>query len=203
MMKKVIVTIVILLLSFLTVLTIFLVTQTPECHTMYPPPTWKVESPQNNTVIYNTDNINLSLKVESDYGYYDYYYSIDVPVTLDDLNGKVPINSTLISEKPINPWRPWDKHQIRYTCQSSIQVQNLTVGQHAITLYYSYDDFILDFWKHVKPSETIILSIGNVESTPTPTPTVPEFSWLMILPFLSVLFFVVLIRKRKLNDGYD
>jgi len=33
-----------------------------------------------------------------------------------------------------------------------------------------------------------------------PTPTVPELSWLIILPlFLSILFFVVLIRKRKVS----
>lgn len=35
---------------------------------------------------------------------------------------------------------------------------------------------------------------------PTPTPTVPEFVWLIILPlFLSILSFVVLIRKRKVS----
>jgi hypothetical protein len=39
---------------------------------------------------------------------------------------------------------------------------------------------------------------------PTSTPSVPEFSWLVILPlFLSILFVVVLFRKRKLSDGYD
>jgi hypothetical protein len=35
----------------------------------------------------------------------------------------------------------------------------------------------------------------------TPTPSVPEFSWLMILPlFFSLLFVVVLIRKRKASE---
>jgi hypothetical protein len=34
----------------------------------------------------------------------------------------------------------------------------------------------------------------------TPTPTVPEFSWLIILPlFLSILSIAVLIRKRKVS----
>jgi hypothetical protein len=200
MRKKVIVTIAVLLLSFISILTLVLVTQMPE-RKMYPSPTWKVEFPQNNTVVYNTDNINLSLSVVSDYGYYDYYYSIDVPVTVDSLKGKVPINATLISEKPINPLNPWD-HHLRYTFQSSIQLQNLTIGQHAITLYYCYDDFILTFWKHVSPSETIIFSIDTVESTPTPT--VPEFSWLVILPiFLSLPFIVVLFRKAKFGDSHD
>jgi hypothetical protein len=38
----------------------------------------------------------------------------------------------------------------------------------------------------------------------TPTPPVPELSWLVILPlFLSTFFIVVLFRKRKLSGGYD
>jgi hypothetical protein len=37
-----------------------------------------------------------------------------------------------------------------------------------------------------------------------PTSSVPEFSWLMILPlFLSLLSIVFLFRKRKFGDGYD
>ena len=37
-------------------------------------------------------------------------------------------------------------------------------------------------------------------TTPTPTPPVPELSWLMILPlFLSILSFVFLIKKRKIS----
>ena len=197
MRKKVIVLIAILLLSHLTALSVLLIiTQMPERHSMYPPPTWKVESPQNNTVVYNTDNINLSLTVVSEYVTYDYYFSIDVPVTPDNLEGKAPINKTMISEKPINPLNPWAKHDLRYTSYSIIQLQNLTVGQHAITLYYGYDDFILDFWKHVMPSETIIFSINNEELTPTPS--VPEFSWLMILPMLIFMISVALIvRFRK------
>jgi hypothetical protein len=41
-------------------------------------------------------------------------------------------------------------------------------------------------------------------SSITPTPTVPELSWLVILPlFLSILSFVVLFRKRRFGDSYD
>ena len=44
------------------------------------------------------------------------------------------------------------------------------------------------------------------ESTPLPSPTstIPEFSWLMILPlFLSLVSILVLITKRKVSDDYD
>lgn len=43
------------------------------------------------------------------------------------------------------------------------------------------------------PSPSLLPSESSV-----PTPTVPEFSWLITLPlFLSILFFGVLIRRRK------
>ena len=49
---------------------------------------------------------------------------------------------------------------------------------------------------------------GKADLTPTPSvtpsPSVPELSWLMILPlFISILFIVVLFRKRKYGDNHD
>ena len=44
----------------------------------------------------------------------------------------------------------------------------------------------------------------NQTSTTSPTPSVPEFSWLVILPlFLSLLLIVVFFRKRKFGDCND
>jgi hypothetical protein len=48
------------------------------------------------------------------------------------------------------------------------------------------------------PTSTPKVSSPTPTIYPTSTPAVPEFSWLMILPFfLSILFIVVLIRKRN------
>jgi hypothetical protein len=45
-------------------------------------------------------------------------------------------------------------------------------------------------------------STPNYGPTSSPTPSIPEFSWLMILPlFLSTFFVVVLSRKRKLSNS--
>ncbi len=61
-------------------------------------------------------------------------------------------------------------------------------------------DYVLPSYAYV----TGYVTNNSAPASPTPTPTIPEFSWLMILPlFLSLLFIVVLIRKRKLRDGYD
>ncbi len=51
-------------------------------------------------------------------------------------------------------------------------------------------------------SEGWMSVIGSTNLTPNnlPTPTVPEFSWLMILPsFFSILAIAVLIRKRRVS----
>jgi len=52
------------------------------------------------------------------------------------------------------------------------------------------------------PSQTPTptMSTYGPTSSPTPVPSVPEFSWLIILPlFLSILFIIILIRKRKVS----
>jgi hypothetical protein len=50
-------------------------------------------------------------------------------------------------------------------------------------------------------SNTQTIAIGETASTsPAPSPSVPEFSWLIILPlFFSILSIAVLIRKRKVS----
>jgi hypothetical protein len=49
-----------------------------------------------------------------------------------------------------------------------------------------------------------IQTITIPASSSSPTPSVPEFCWLMMLPlFLSIIFIVVLFRKRKVNDNHD
>jgi hypothetical protein len=51
------------------------------------------------------------------------------------------------------------------------------------------------------PTQTITLSENNTSSIiPTVAPSVPEFSWLIILSlFLSILSIAVLVRSRKIS----
>jgi hypothetical protein len=53
---------------------------------------------------------------------------------------------------------------------------------------------------YVEYRETVYFNVGT--ASPTVAPSIPEFSWLMILPlFLSILPIVVLIRKRKVSSS--
>jgi hypothetical protein len=63
-------------------------------------------------------------------------------------------------------------------------------------------DGVMGVWSNTQTVAIPETSTSTSPSpNPTPTPTVPEFSWLMILPlFFSLLFVVVLIRKRKASE---
>ena len=48
-------------------------------------------------------------------------------------------------------------------------------------------------------SNTQTITVGEISSSPTPTPTVPELSWLVILPLtLSILFIAVYLKTKRL-----
>jgi hypothetical protein len=73
----------------------------------------------------------------------------------------------------------------------------LSGGPHNATIWVRAEQdqvtTYIPFWSVFSKS----MIVTNPVSTPTPTPSVPEFSWLMILPlFLSTIFIAVLIRKR-------
>jgi hypothetical protein len=176
MIKKSFIAVVTILLLVISILAELQVFEVVEANPYYPP-IWKVESPQNNT-IYNTNNINLTLIVESDFKNYDFYYSLDTAITSDMQSlhdgdegvGKVPINVTLFSEIPINS-NGWNRQVNHF----STQLYNLSDGQHVLTLWHGYYDFILTDWRHEHPSATINFSIDPTAPslTPTPTPTAP------------------------------
>jgi hypothetical protein len=157
------------------------------------PPKFTVESPQNNTVIYNTDSAKISVKLET-VSVFDYYYSVDKPRTTFPY-GKIPLNLTITSEKPLT-------HEKTHQC--NIQLHNLTDGQHSVTLYYSYYDSIIPDWEHILPVATIVFSIDNlVTPSPKPTPTVPEFPTALTITFLIMVAvaFAVVSRRKHLTES--
>jgi hypothetical protein len=94
-----------------------------------------------------------------------------------------------------------------------LDISNLTDGVHKIVvsagMYYNSNGHLMDdiFNETSSPIYFQVQNSNPVSTpspSPTPTPTVPEFSWLIILPlFLSILFIVVLFRKRKVSYSYD
>jgi hypothetical protein len=100
-------------------------------------PAWAIQSPKTNTT-YNTDSFNLSFRVASIFNY-DYYYSLDAPISEVFLGGtpnqgKTLVNATLISETPGE-----GVSKIK-TFQYSSELPSLSDGQHNLTLYYGYTD---------------------------------------------------------------
>jgi len=80
----------------------------------------------------------------------------------------------------------------------------LSEGKHVLNVHVTTNISKTDMFPTIHHTIIFYIDTTAPSLTPTPSPTVPEFSWLMILPlFLSVLFIVVLFRKRKLSDGYD
>jgi hypothetical protein len=129
-------------------------------------PTFVLQSPKNNTAIHGIDNINITLTWETVFGY-DYYYTVDDPAILKPNSiGKIPLNFiplnlTITSQKPLpTHWAGVDK-----TYQCNIQLQNLTDGQHFVTLYYADYNPIFTGSRDISPGATILFSINN--STPT------------------------------------
>ena len=177
------------LLILITLLSSIQSIQVTKANPIPMPPNFIVESPQNNTVIYDTDSTNVSVTLET-ISVYDYYYSVDKPRTTLPY-GKIPLNLTITSEKQLT-------HEKTYQC--NIQLNNLTNGQHSVTLYYSYYDSIIPDWEHILPVTTIVFSINNlVTPSPKPTPTVPEFSWLAIIPLMVSLVSVAVINWASKN----
>jgi hypothetical protein len=89
-----------------------------------------------------------------------------------------------------------------------LNVSNLSKGQHSIVIsagfYYRSQSGSLQECFLNETSSPINFQIQNSipvspsTTSPTPTSSFPEFSWLTILPlFLSILSIVVLIGKRK------
>jgi hypothetical protein len=100
----------------------------------------------------------------------------------------------------------------------NITLPSLSEGSHKLKLVVTteamettiYSDTVQTIYFSIDSSQVIAVTPTPSQSSPTPiiTPTstlnLPEFSWLIIPPlFLSILFIVVLFRRRKLSDVYD
>jgi hypothetical protein len=155
--------------------------------TTFIPPIPFMISPLNQTT-YNTQQVPLTYTINSKILWS--YYSIDATDYIPNFKG----------------------------FSGNITLPSLSEGSHKLKLVVTtearettiYSDTVQTIYFSIDSSHVIAVTPMPSQSSPTPiitstsTPNLPEFSWLMILPlFLSLLFIVVLFRKRKLNDGYD
>jgi hypothetical protein len=95
----------------------------------------------------------------------------------------------------------WNSYWFSY----SIDISNLTQGNHRISViayqYYNNSFYQGLFNQSSTPITFLVdntLPLTSPTLSPTPTPTVPEFSWLAILPlFLFMLSIAVVFRHQK------
>jgi hypothetical protein len=116
------------------------------------------------------------------------YYSKDIPLTY-----------TIDSSKYKVFYQLDNLHTIQLTGNTTLS--GLSEGQTTIKITASDENGL-----YSKQSASFTIDTINPTPTPTliPTPTIPEFSWLMMLPlFLSLLSIAILIGKRKVSDSHD
>ena len=130
-----------------------------------------VISPKNNET-YNTNQVPIIYSVESRIIWS--YYSID-------------------GQNKSSDWKSF---------HGNLTLTGLSEGTHKLIISIKTEANVGSWFPTFE--QTIFFDTDNNApmatnpTLPAPTPTVPEFSWLIILPlFFSIVFFVVLIRRRK------
>jgi hypothetical protein len=124
-----------------------------------------------------------------------YAYSIDPNSGLQRLNNSV-VNVIPNGTLPIPPQSYW----FSYT----INISNLTNGYHKIAIIayqYIYGPPPLNLFSQSSAPITFLVQNPTPSTTPTITPTVPEFPAIVILPLLLSMFVgAVILRHRKTNN---
>ncbi len=155
--------------------------------TTFIPPIPFMISPLNQTT-YNTKQVPLTYTINSKVLWS--YYSIDATDYIPDFRG-FSGNITL-------PRLSEGSHKLRLVVTTEAR-ETTTYSDTVQTIYFSIDSSQTNAVPPI-PSQ----SSPTPTNTPTSTPNLPEFSWLIILPlFLSTFLIVVLFRKRKFGDSHD
>jgi hypothetical protein len=138
----------------------------------------------------------------------DSTYKNPVPLMISPLNQttyntkEVPITFTIDSNAVGDSLYSIDSNSNWTGLIGNGTLTNLSEGSHELKLIITIETKTNT--PYVEYRESIFFNIDTNKTTsissPTPTSTVPEFSWLIILPlFLSVLSIAVLIRKKKVS----
>lgn len=163
------------------------------------PPSISIASPQNNSIV-NTNSLQLTFNITK-----PQIIKLSPNISLNIIENNGVRNSTEIFR--VNYKGDWQtEEQTLYSNENggldfleiNETISNIPNGEHEIqiTAIGSVDLIVtmFGFTYHPDSSSTIIFTINPS----TPTPTVPEISWLMILSlFLSLLAFAALIRKKE------
>ena len=155
--------------------------------TTFIPPIPFMISPLNQTT-YNTKQVPLTYTINSKILWS--YYSIDATDYIPNFKG-FSGNITL-------PSLSEGSHKLKLVVTT--EARETTIYSDTVqTIYFSIDSSQIIQVTPV-PSQSTQTPI----MTPTSTPTLPEFSWLIFYPYsFHTPLLLVLFRKRKLSDSHD
>jgi hypothetical protein len=160
-----------------------------------PAPTFTISVFSPKETVYDSNTLTLNFSVVGS----DWHNT--VRYKLDEGNFQAVTNFKEVSRERMPPmnWFGKQYNWTQYTFLGTEVISGLSDGNHSLSVYNGYIDPNGQFLKHDNP----VTVYFDVE-TSSPTPSVPEFSLLMILLlFLSTFFVVVLFRKRKLSSSHD
>ena len=152
-------------------------------------PNIKINSPTNST--YHSNSLNLGITINT---MFDNFTNTDRTISYR-LDGKSSIAINDVTYK-------YFEGNSTSTVTASTLISNLPYGQHEVqveaTYQYAKD---ISFTSIASVLFFIDVGIGNQSpiSSPTPDPSVPEFSWLTILPLLLIISIVLIIARKRLQ----
>jgi hypothetical protein len=157
-------------------------------------------SPKSDTVYVDILPLNFTIEWTA-YASVPFLY-VNMSYNIDD-NPKIPITDG--NNPRFNPTSQagWDHYEYSITppnqtnTSTEIDISSLTSGAHNLTIYadglVNLDNLLVPAYSF--SSTPIYFSVNNFAS---PTPSVPELSWLIILPLLLSIFSItVILRHRK------
>jgi hypothetical protein len=108
------------------------------------------------------------------------------------------LDGNLIGQLPLSFGNITGFHQV-YLAYGLVDLPNLSNGSHVLT--FNVESKLNGYGNVASWVNEVYFSIYSSQLTPTPTPSVPEFSWLTILPLLLTIPIVLAIVRKRLQGN--
>jgi len=153
----------------------------------------KIISPQNQSKYSNQIQLNFTIEVTTMLGQFgNVGYSLDGGI----INSVRDFVNKTVDKTGIPDWYYWTT-----TTSANVMLPTLSEGNHNVTVYYGWQ--YLGIPENPSLERFEVSSYKTVKFTVDTSPSVPEFSWLTILPlFIFILTVAVAVRLRKTRSSY-
>ena len=159
-----------------------------------PAPTFKISVLSPKEAVYSSNTLTLNFSVVGSDWHNTARYKLDEGKYLSVTNFKE------VSREPMPPMN-WFGKQYNWTQHTFLGIDvisGLSDGNHSLTVYNGYVDPHGQFFENGDP-----VTVYFYIETSSTTPTIPEFSWLMILPLFAIMLFAVMKFKTMSRNLYE